>query len=137
MRPILPHSSAPDTVPPRLLNLAASISLIALIVLCVAWELWLAPLRPGGSTLVLKVLPLLAPLFGILRGKRYTHQWSTLLSLLYLTEGLVRATSERGPAVPLAWLEVVLSTAFFLACLFYARATRPSLSRASRLEGGE
>jgi len=116
-------------VNPRLLNLAASISLVALIVLCVAWELWLAPLRPGGSTLVLKVLPLMAPLFGILRGKRYTHQWSTLLSLLYLTEGLVRATSEHGPAVPLAWAEVALSTAFFLACMFYARATRPSLQR--------
>lgn len=116
---------------PRLLNLAASISLIALIVLCVAWELWLAPLRPGGSTLVLKVLPLMAPLFGILRGKRYTHQWSTLLSLLYITEGLVRATSEHGPSVPLAWLEVGLATAFFLACMFYARVTRPSLQKAS------
>ena len=56
------------------LQLTASTSLIALIFLCVAWELWLAPLRPGGSWLVLKALPLLAPLMGILKGRRYTYQ---------------------------------------------------------------
>lgn len=112
---------------PRLLNLAASVSLIALILWCVLWEMWLAPLRPGGSTLVLKALPLLAPLFGILHGKRYTHQWTTLLSLLYLTEGLVRATSERGNSALMAWGEVLLSSVLFLACMFYSRLTRPSL----------
>ena len=41
-------------------SLAASASLVALIVLCVAWEAWLAPLRPGGSWMILKVVPLLA-----------------------------------------------------------------------------
>lgn len=114
-------------MPPRLVNHVASTSLIALIVLCVAWEMWLAPLRPGGSTLVLKVLPLLAPLFGVLHGKRYTHQWSTLLALLYVTEGLVRATSDKGLSAYLAWGETGLATLFFLACMFYARLTRPSL----------
>ena len=34
-------------------------SLLLLIALCIAWETVLAPLRPGGSWLVLKVLPLL------------------------------------------------------------------------------
>ena len=53
----------------------ASVSLIALIFLCLTWELWLAPLRPGGSWLVLKLLPLLAALMGVLRGRRYTLQW--------------------------------------------------------------
>lgn len=116
------------TVNPRLLNLAASISLIALIVLCVAWELWLAPLRPGGSSMALKALPLLAPLFGILHGKRYTHQWLTLLSLLYVTEGLVRATSDRVPlSANLAWGETFLATVLFFACMYYAKLTRPSL----------
>ena len=63
----------------RLANLVAIASLLALVALCLAWELWLAPLRPGGSWLALKALPLLAPLFGLLRGRRYTHQWATLL----------------------------------------------------------
>ena len=62
---------------------AAIVSLIALIALCLLWETILAPLRPGGSWLMLKVLPLLAPLFGVLRGKRYTYQWASMMILFY------------------------------------------------------
>jgi uncharacterized membrane protein len=111
----------------RQLNLLASTSLIGLIALCLSWEIWLAPLRPGGSLLVLKVLPLLAPLFGILRGNRYTHQWTSLLCLLYLAEGIVRASSDQGPSVTLAWIELLLATALFVGTVGYARLTRLSL----------
>lgn len=99
----------------------AGASLIALILLCLAWELWLAPLRPGGSWLVLKVLPLLAPLFGILKGRLYTYRWSSLLIWLYFMEGCVRAWSEPMPARALAWGEVLLSLAFFGFVLLYVR----------------
>lgn len=112
----------------RFANLAASISLIALIALCLAWELRLAPLKPGGSWLVLKTLPLLTPLFGILHGRRYTHQWASLLILAYLAEGLVRATTDSGAMRLLAGIEVLLAAAFFAATVFYARVTRPSAS---------
>lgn len=112
-------------------NLAASISLIALIALCLAWELWLAPLRPGGSWLALKALPLLVPLFGILRGRRYTHQWSTLFIQIYLLEGLVRATSDSGTMQLLAVSEVVLALIFFVATLIYSRLTAPSRLKAA------
>jgi uncharacterized membrane protein len=105
-------------------NRLAIASLLALIALGIAWELWLAPLRPGGSWLVLKVLPLLAPLPGLLRGRRYTHQWCSLLVLVYVAEGLVRATSEPPPAARLAVAEIALATALFTACVLYARATR-------------
>lgn len=111
----------------RQLNLLASTSLVGLIILCLAWEIWLAPLRPGGSLLVLKTLPLLAPLFGILHGKRYTHQWASLLCLFYVIEGIVRATSDQGPSVAMAWAELILATAFFIGTVGYARLTRPSL----------
>jgi uncharacterized membrane protein len=110
---------------PSLLGTVSGVSLIALILLSLAWELWLAPLRPGGSWLVLKTLPLLAPLFGILRGERRAHQWASLLALGYFAEGVVRATSDRGPSVPLALLETALALAWFLASSLYARATRP------------
>ncbi len=103
------------------LQFVASASLIALILLGLAWELWLAPLRPGGSWLVLKVLPLLAPLFGILRGKLYTYRWSTLLIWLYFTEGVVRAWSETGVSAWLAGIEVALSLQFFVAAVLYVR----------------
>src|SRR3546814_17507346 len=72
----------------------ASVSLIALIVLCLAWELTIAPLRPGGSLLVLKVLPLLLPLRGVLKGQLYTLQWAAMLLLLYFMEG-VRSEERR------------------------------------------
>jgi uncharacterized membrane protein len=110
----------------RRINLLSSTSLISLIILCLLWELWLAPLRPGGSLLVLKTIPLLAPLFGIIHGRRYTHQWASLLILLYVIEGVVRATSDVGPSVPLAWMELALALSFFGASIGYARLTRPS-----------
>lgn len=106
------------------LHHASIASLIALIVLCLAWELWLAPLRPGGSSLVFKVLPLLLPLGGILRGKRYTYQWASMLILLYLTEGVVRAMSDKGWSATLAGVEIMLTVVFFFSAVFYARLSR-------------
>ena len=102
----------------------ASASLVALIALCLAWELWLAPLRPGGSLVALKALPLALPLAGILAGKRYTYQWSSMLILAYLAEGVMRAFAERGAAQALAAAEIVLSLAFFASALAYARLAR-------------
>jgi uncharacterized membrane protein len=104
--------------------LAACASLIALIFLGLAWELWLAPLRPGGSWFVLKVLPLLAPLFGILRGKRYTYQWSAMLIWLYAAEGAMRIYTGQGITVVLAALELALSVGFFAAVVAYLRTSR-------------
>lgn len=109
---------------PALLRRAASAALVALIALCLAWELWLAPLRPGGSLLALKALPLALPLPGILNGRRYTYQWSSLLILGYFAEGVTRAWADRGASQTLAVLEVALSLAFFAAAVAFARATR-------------
>lgn len=106
---------------PARLRWLASASLIALIFLCLSWELWLAPLKPGGSMWVLKTLPLLAPLFGILHGKLYTYRWSTLLIWPYFAEGVMRAMTEPQPVRLFAILEIVLSLAFFLSAAFYAR----------------
>ncbi|BBP01096.1 DUF2069 domain-containing protein [Sulfuriferula nivalis] len=107
----------------KLLQNISIVSLIALIFLSVAWEGWLAPLKPGGSMLIFKVLPLLAPLFGILHGKRYTYQWSSLMILVYFTEGAVRAWSDHGISQILAMIEVAFTVTFFFATIYYARAT--------------
>jgi uncharacterized membrane protein len=104
-------------------NRLASASLIALIGLCIAWELWLAPLRPGGSMLVLKALPLLVPLFGLLRGKRYTHQWTSFLALAYFTEGVVRGTSDPSFSRYFGLIEAGLAVTLFAGCIGYAHAT--------------
>jgi uncharacterized membrane protein len=107
-----------------LLNALSSASLIALILLCVLWETWLAPLRAGGSMLALKALPLLLPLFGILHGRRYTYQWASMLILLYFVEGAVRATTESGPAQWAALAETLLAVAFFVSTILFARWSR-------------
>src|SRR5258706_12704065 len=97
----------------RVARLVASTSLIALIFLCLAWELWLAPIRAGGSALALKALPLLLPLFGVLRGKRYTYQWSSMLIFAYFTAGGVLAGGGRGSGQAMAGAEVGHSLVFF------------------------
>lgn len=86
--------------------------------------MWLAPLRPGGSFMALKALPLALALGGILKGRRYTCQWGSLLILAYLAEGVTRAWSETGTARGLAAVEIVLSVTFFAAAVSYARLTR-------------
>ena len=115
---------APAADPLRALRLIASASLLALAALCLAWELWLAPLRPGGSLVALKALPLALPLPGILSGRRYTFQWSSMLILAYFAEGATRAWADHDLARTLAFGEVALSLAFFAAAVSYARLTR-------------
>jgi uncharacterized membrane protein len=94
-------------------------SVLALIALGLVWELWLAP--TGRGTLALKVLPLVLPLPGLLKNRMYTYRWLSLLVWLYFAEGIVRATSERGPSVSLAVLEVVLCLLLFAACAVHVR----------------
>ena len=96
-------------------------SLIGLIVLGLAWEMWLAPIRPGGSLLALKVLPLCIPLAGIMKNRMYTYRWVSLLVWLYFTEGAVRAYSDKVPGNYLAMIEVVLCLLLFTACALHVR----------------
>jgi uncharacterized membrane protein len=96
-------------------------SLLGLIVLGLAWEMWLAPIRPGGSLLALKVLPLCIPLAGIMKNRMYTYRWVSLLVWLYFTEGAVRAWSDRAPGNYLAFIEVLLCLLLFAACALHVR----------------
>ncbi len=98
---------------------AAVASLLGLIVLGLAWELWLAP--TGHKTLAFKVLPLALPLAGILKNRMYTYRWVSLLVWIYFTEGVVRATSDRGVGVWLALVEVLLCLVLFAACAAHVR----------------
>ena len=95
-------------------------SVLALVVLGLVWELWLAP--TGSGTLALKVLPLLLPLAGLVRYRMVTYRWVSLLVWLYFAEGTVRATSERGTGQLLAIAEVLLCLLLFAACAGHVRA---------------
>jgi uncharacterized membrane protein len=116
----------------KITRAVALVSLAALIALCVGWELWWAPIRPGGSWLALKALPLLFPIAGIARLRMYTYRWTSLLVWLYFAEGLVRATSDRPPSSPLAWVEVVLSLVLFAACAAHVRVRQTQAAAAAR-----
>ncbi|TAL55152.1 DUF2069 domain-containing protein [Pandoraea sp.] len=106
----------------RICYAGTTVSLLGLIGLCLAWELWLAPLRPGGSWLALKALPLLLPLRGVLKRDVYTLQWSSMLMLLYLAEGVVRGMSDTATtSATLGWIESALSFAFYLCAILYVR----------------
>ncbi|MBX9900111.1 MAG: DUF2069 domain-containing protein [Burkholderiaceae bacterium] len=114
-------------------HIAACASLIGLIVLSILWELVLSPLRPGGSWLVLKVIPLLIPLRGVLRHDNYTLQWSSMFILLYFTEGVVRAVSDKsGISSALAGIEICLSLIFFFCSIFYLRPLKKAAKNAQK-----
>lgn len=76
--------------------------------------------------MTLKAVVLLLPLFGILRGKRYTYKWLSLLIQFYLLEGLTRATSDHGMSQWLAALETMLSILVFALAILFLRSTRPT-----------
>ena len=118
MMPNMPAPTAADSTILRVRALAVA-SLLGLIVLGLAWELWLAP--TGNRTLALKVLPLALALAGLLKLRMYTYRWVSLLVWVYFTEGVVRATSERGVGVVLGAIEVVLCLLLFAACVMHVR----------------
>ncbi len=106
----------------QLLYYGAVGSLVGLILVCAAWEMWLAPLRPGGSWLALKAVLLLIPLYGVIKRDVYTLQWSSMVILLYFTEGVVRGFSDKIPLSSwLGWGEAgLVCVYFFCAILFLA-----------------
>jgi uncharacterized membrane protein len=131
IRPLDADPTLGDTVlghhPPQRLRLiqrlrtACVVALVALIVLCTAWELWLAPLPGGTGALAWKALPLTLALGGMLKHRLYTYRWMSLLIWLYFTEGVVRAASDRGVSQWLAVVELLLSTGLFIGCAVYVR----------------
>lgn len=120
------------------LQRVALISLIALFLWCLAWEIFLAPLRPG-SLLFLKAVPLVFAFRGVSKGSLYTMQWASMLVLLYLMEGVVRVASDPpGPSILMAWVEIFLATTFFIAAIMYVhpakRAARAAKAAKALLE---
>ena len=124
MNPPAPTPPTPSSSAARNINFIrwlAVATTIGLIVLGLGWELLWAPVRPGGSTLALKVLPLCIPLAGLLKNRMYTYRWLSMLVWIYFTEGVVRAYSDKSPGNYLALGEVVLCAVLFVACVLHVR----------------
>jgi uncharacterized membrane protein len=121
---MLPPADAPAAAAVPIVAVTRAVAVacvLGLIVLGLAWELWLAPVRSGGSWLALKILPLCFPVAGLLRNRMYTYRWVSLLLWIYFVEGVVRATSDRGPGRWLAGIEVALCLVLFAACVLHVR----------------
>ncbi len=116
-----PSPTSVITVPKPWPVLAAVLA-VAVIVFGFAWEMVLDPLRPGGSWLALKVLPLVFAIRGLWAGKMYTFKWMSLLVWLYVGESLVRIVGLSETERILAWNSLALSTGLSIAVLMGARA---------------
>jgi uncharacterized membrane protein len=104
-----------------LLHWMAIGSLLALIGVALAWELFIAAGPDGPGLLALKALPLLLPLFGILRGRRYTYQWAPMLVLAYFVEGVMRGYADGGTSAAAGWTQALLAVVFIVSAAYYAR----------------
>jgi uncharacterized membrane protein len=103
------------------LVLAALILLMAssLVAVLVQWSG-----TPSVLLALVLLVPLLAPLRGILRGDRRTHAWATLCIVPGFIYGLTEAVAN--PAIrTVAALVLGSSLALFLAIVAYLRVTRP------------
>ena len=117
----------------QLLHRSAVASLVLLILWLLAWEIWVAPLKPGGSLAALKVVPLLVPLRGVIKRDLYTLQWTSMFVLLYFTEGVVRAWSDRTELSRImAGGEVALVLVYFACALLYLRPYKQEARRIAR-----
>jgi len=118
---------------PKYFHMGAIVSLVLLILWLVAWETVVAPLHPGGSWLALKAIPLLIPLGGVVKRDIYTLQWSSMVILLYFTEGVVRAWSDRAPlSQVMAWGEIALVCIYFVCALLYLRPYKKAAKRIAK-----
>ena len=113
----------------RAARAVALAGLLGLIVLGLAWELWLAP--TGSGTLAIKVVPLALCVVGLLRHRMYTFRWLSLLVWLYFMEGVVRATTEQGWSRALAVVEIALCLLLFTASALYIRWRLRNAARAT------
>lgn len=118
---------------PKFFHMGAIVSLVALIGWLVAWETVVAPLTPGGSWVALKALPLLIPLGGVIKRDIYTLQWSSMVILIYFTEGAVRAWSDANPlSQMMAWGEIVLVCVYFSCALLFLRPYKKAAKRIAK-----
>lgn len=123
--PPVPIPEAPATPTPGVLwsRWGALTLCAALLLLGLGWELAWAP--TGRGSLALKVLPLALALPGLWRMRLYTYRWLALAVWLYVTEGVVRATSQPtgldGLGAQLATVEVLLALLLFAACAAHVR----------------
>jgi uncharacterized membrane protein len=92
--------------------LAVSLSLLAWVFVGYPWPIC-----------ALAVLPLLAPLNGLIRGSRYTYAWATLFVVPYLAFTVTELLANPRARV-VAAMSLLLVFAWFCTMILFLRASR-------------
>ncbi len=109
MRPIVPIS--------RISTLVAYFGLFFFTIYCIVSNR-IYPDQPRIFLIIGLLMPLVFPARGLLRARRFTHAWTSFLSLFYL----VAATDiwvSGHPAIGSIYF--LLTVILFISCILYAR----------------
>jgi len=117
---------------------------LGLLANSLAWPLWYSPGGPYPEWMLLKTLPLLLPLRGLLHGRRRTHQWTSFLALPYIMGSIA---AIYGYLVPPHYtsaidalgglIQLVPASALMVGCMYYAYATAGTDPARSAKKGEE
>lgn len=93
-----------------------------LVALTPIWNLWWYPseIYSNRSITVFWLIPLIFPMFGLIKGKAYTHAWSGFIAVLYICHGLTALITSIEEIIPII-LEVAFGTMFLLGGMYFAR----------------
>lgn len=126
------------TAAPSKLHGLACGAMIVFIGFTLAHELFLAPLRPGGSLLALKALPFVLALPGLYKRRLYTLQWTALLVLAYIAFAIVAGMTDAAPRARVAgWIEAGLGLVYFVAALAVLRPYKQAHQARRRARAGD
>jgi len=93
-----------------------------LIILIPIWNIWWYPsdLYSNKTITLLWLFPLIFPMFGLLKGKAYTHAWSGFIAVIYICHGLATLITAFNEIVPII-LEVIFASMFLFGGMYFAR----------------
>jgi uncharacterized membrane protein len=86
-----------------------------------AWHLLIEPPAKHLISIIIffQLGPLMLPLFGLLKGKLYTHAWSMYIAIFYFIIGVWYAGSSEDLTIGL--FVIFTSLVFFLGTVLYTR----------------
>ncbi len=117
------ESAVPE--PTKQMLLAHRLTLVGywgLVLLIPVWNLWWYPSEIFSNKVVtiFWLIPLVFPMFGLLKGKAYTHAWSGFIAVIYFCHGFATLITSDNEYIPIA-LEIIFSSMFLFGGMYFAR----------------
>ncbi|MGJ8668320.1 MAG: DUF2069 domain-containing protein [Oceanococcus sp.] len=108
---------------PRFFHILAAVSASGFMLVFLLWPTVLVPSRMGTVVMGLFSIPGLFALPGLIRGKVYTHAWSTLASTCYIAYCAMEAYVNLDARLP-AVIGMSLGSVWFVASNLFVRGQR-------------